>query len=500
MCNTMIQTDFGLFDPKFIGATIRIDTPASWEIFKNINNISWNDIKDKPQDEIFQILSVISVIDHEIRHFYDFLLSPYCNKIFKLKANILGNGLQLMLPLSTLNDNSNCIPVPITKWLRLDDTSRNEIIKEWNQWGSIQSAWNPIKIPTISKNIKLSTVFTEDFKKTVKSELPIDLLTAIVEQYELLEELINNTNNFEEKIQIHTFDILELSAILIQIQSIYISFGDEAAQLFMDNLISQWNKPFIKIFIALNNLLSNESFLLQSRMLSAIITWSLLGSIDLDGWDADPVIRLSKLLKHIQKCIDVNISNIDLIELFEEWNDNIGATSLRHTMSDLINKNELYVSKLEEKCKKADIIYSKEILEYIRNYKDASNHIINLFLAAPDKYVYPDLHLDNIVNFVNTPIKIILTSFELVINKEQIPNNWDIIKYREIDEDKLGIKSYVIELKIWKHKIINPEISLKISDYILLLDSLFITYNRDDMDLEILRDMDLLKKQLIEIF
>lgn len=81
-----IQLDFGGFDPSFVGVTIRFGNERIWRIYQAFRaSPDPLPVSSLPRDERFEALSAISVLSHEVRHFHDFLLTPYSARVFNLQ-------------------------------------------------------------------------------------------------------------------------------------------------------------------------------------------------------------------------------------------------------------------------------------------------------------------------------------------------------------------------------------------------------------------------------
>src|SRR5260221_3708 len=92
-----IQQDFGGFDPKFLGVTIKIASGENWQSVKS--QMEGRDpetefILAHPPRKAFELLSLATVLSHEFRHFHDFLVSPFGAEIFRSRIMALVNAQQ----------------------------------------------------------------------------------------------------------------------------------------------------------------------------------------------------------------------------------------------------------------------------------------------------------------------------------------------------------------------------------------------------------------------
>jgi hypothetical protein len=113
-----IQLDYGGFDPAFIGVTLRFSSARAWNTFDTFRKTDAPlHVGGLTRDEAFEAISTTTVISHEVRHFHDFLLTPYSARIFKLRIEALVNALQTVTQL--FQHDANCIPTPISTWCHL---------------------------------------------------------------------------------------------------------------------------------------------------------------------------------------------------------------------------------------------------------------------------------------------------------------------------------------------------------------------------------------------
>src|SRR5438093_714367 len=141
-----IQLDFGGFDPIFPGVSISFSRSEAWRTFEAYTASSSPLPLSGSDEEIFETLSIISVLAHEVRHFHDSLLSPYAIRVFRLRFHTLLNILQVLPDL--VKDGPNCIAVPLSKWGAFDQAERQKYLEELGNLPS-GSEWNPVSLPYI---------------------------------------------------------------------------------------------------------------------------------------------------------------------------------------------------------------------------------------------------------------------------------------------------------------------------------------------------------------
>jgi hypothetical protein len=113
-----MNLNFGSFDPSFLGATLRFPNSWMWKRFEVfLLRDELESLEGLTPQQRFMALGIQSALLHEVRHFHDFLLSPYHAHIFSLRLKSALNVNEL-LPL-LWRRGGNCLPVPLTSVVHL---------------------------------------------------------------------------------------------------------------------------------------------------------------------------------------------------------------------------------------------------------------------------------------------------------------------------------------------------------------------------------------------
>ena len=84
-----IQLDYGGFEPTFIGITANISTRNALDYWLSEHFAGLQvDLASLTTDARFEYLCTASTLAHELRHFHDFLISPYSARVFKHRVEI----------------------------------------------------------------------------------------------------------------------------------------------------------------------------------------------------------------------------------------------------------------------------------------------------------------------------------------------------------------------------------------------------------------------------
>ena len=140
-----VQRDFGGFDSKFLGVSVRIESERFFHILDELATTGAIDpslvSRSEPQQG-FEAVSAASVITHEARHFHDFLIAPAGAAILALRLLAYLNAIQF---LSAMRDGeiwktANCLPIPLPRWCMKAPEERDTFMGRVNAWRESEPA------------------------------------------------------------------------------------------------------------------------------------------------------------------------------------------------------------------------------------------------------------------------------------------------------------------------------------------------------------------------
>ena len=300
-----LQDDYGGFDTRFIGITLRM-WPKAWELHNHFMAADrdpgqvlqiGNKALRGSTEEAFEIFSIGTVLIHEMRHFHDFMLSPYGNHILRLRVLAAVNGLPLIAHMgSTVKE----IPVPITKWGQLSEADKLIFSGEWQR--------------LLGKDINI--------------KLAVDKIAfAEVEKaYDKIKDFVI-APPVSTQIPYHPHHIFEASAIAVQINNVFNVFGIPHADLFANYLLSSdVTRQYTLALRAWQALTDATGDLLDIRLLSAAVVWSILGNYETTGWSACPTVRFAKLVVFLSQ-EGLPDGNTSIPQLFDYWSQRLDTSS-----------------------------------------------------------------------------------------------------------------------------------------------------------------------------
>ncbi len=291
-----VQPDYGGFNPRFLGITLRYDSPENY-------NDAFRYHTDAPDDGAPDDLrSVIlrSVGDHEARHYIDFLLSPYSNAVFRLRLMSLVNAAQAIATARQIS--GSVLPIPLTRWAALDDQQREATEAEWTTLLEAPACAVPIPHWTradLSGDVPPGATPIAHLDDA--EQFPL-YLKAAARAYARIDQLTDGFVATRTLPYLRPVHVHEASALTVQLAAIHVGQGLAEALEFLTFLVESplpqakmWQKH-LELATMLERLHSGDQNPLAAvRRILTITVWAMLGSHALDGARACPASRFLTL-------------------------------------------------------------------------------------------------------------------------------------------------------------------------------------------------------------
>lgn len=470
-----IQLDYGGFDPAFIGITLRFSNARAWQTFDASRKAdAVLQLAELTPDEGFEAISTTSVISHEVRHFHDFLLTPYSARIFKLRIQALVNAHQTLSFL--FDDSPNCILTPISTWCRLTDTERQRELSYLPARPGDQQ-WKPVVIPFIQDET-LSHPQSPRVE-LVRDEALEQLIRAAMTAAQRIEELTYNPCTIREKASFQAWQVFELSGLLVQHQDVEQTRGAKASQFFVDYLLASRDNPYAQMLQLVAGPWKAAGRPLDRDMASAMATWSLLGSYEKDQWKACPSTRFIDLWQYLSKK-GIPASVDDLLILFDFWSEQLGLSTVADGLKETRKTFHQLVTLLDDYIKQFYSarffkIYGPMLKRVANGIADASDHMATEFNNDPFGYVFPGRYVNDASRFVSPILRIMFEGGGLTISDTQkaLERRGYIIQWAA-KTGKGDIISSMIEPYAFSEKsFLNPQDVDQLATMIGLTDFLF---------------------------
>ncbi len=455
MKQDIIQDDFGGFNPRFMGVSIMLGSPEAYEV---LIDYMLNDQASYYGDEktSLQEIAIKSVLEHEIRHYHDFLTSPYSNYIFRLRLMALGNGASALSEAQFVN--GNCLPIPITTWLTINNLQRKQQIEEWN--GFTKKPLMPVQLPTISKDDLL--VNSPPIIVDVEHLSPQEKFEAYVlhssKAYKRIEQIVEGFALDKKHNEVKPCNVYEVTALTIQIATIYQSQGLIPSLNFMDFLVNSnlsyaklWSDFFnVALFLEKKNSSksSEETLGWKLAIMMCMAEWCLLGNYGIEGKEACPTRRFERLLEHLLDDYTFSASwEGDVDSLWAHWDKKTSVTPWRKSLETLLafNKRGGDFYKSLVKIKKNPI--SDILEEVLQVYSRQQEVMINHLLTTPEKLVYPTDYLNAPHNTFPQPyLRLEFDNFGIAKTSQMTQGNFLKILEQFEHNGETYVKSFLLRL------------------------------------------------------
>lgn len=387
-----IQLDFGGFDPAFIGVTLRLMNARAWK-FHNEHRASDTPlpVAHLPPDERFEALSIASVLMHELRHFHDFFLSAYSARVFKLRLQSLANVMQILPYLFA--DEANCLPLPLPKWCRMDPTTRAKYLNRLPGRADRQP-WIPVALPQIHNSdppLQKGPVVLD------ANEALAQLIRAALSNHEWINEFAAGAFSQREKLHFQPWQILELSALIVQMQELWTTYGEAEVNHFILSVLAAEKSPYAAMLRVV--MYMEKQLGLPLQVASAVASWSLFGSYTKDKWNACPTARFSALWSHLQTR-GFEGSPEDIPDLFARWSHDLKLSTVEEGVRDAqgiyARAHDLLQSQFKASGSNLlDELGGTLFCRVAEGVARASAHMVRQFLADPGAYTHPLCYLQD---------------------------------------------------------------------------------------------------------
>lgn len=453
-----IQLDYGGFDPAFVGITTRFSTDSAWRAFQEHvgSGSPFRGSEDTP-DQKFEWLAVTSVLIHELRHFHDFLLSPYSARIFKHRVQLTLNALQLLPNL--IARSGNCLPVPISAWCRMEGARRSRELKYLPPRRS-GDVWAPIDLPVIhdldsDHDEMVGTIFAE--KGLIEG-----LIRAVSQGQRKIDEFTSNSDRDIQAGSLQPWQVFELSGFLIQIQDIWQTYGEEHTLFFLDYMSQKSNNPYWSIFRFAKSPWDVHGIHFDDRVISAMAFWSICGSFRTDSWSACPSHRLFQLVNQMARQNAEIEYKADLWSLWDQWSEQTGLSRVQDGLNETVFILRNLCKRTEEFATKDCEPWMREsfaltVLRVAYGVLRSSEHMVERLRSDPGAYVVPHRYVENPTDYVNPVLRQVFDAFEIEMEKspeELESRGFKLLWYRWVD-DRALIASMIRPFELTEHRFLD---------------------------------------------
>jgi hypothetical protein len=330
---------FGAFNPRFYGVSLLLSDASRLDAIRTY--MSADDIATWAKSSTLSLseAAMLSASDHELRHFHDFLLSPFGTAIMGLRMQASINGIQAMK--LTQKVPGRFLPVPLMRWISWDTERRRRWVLDTGSFFGIETDDDIVPIPHASElseiDVKIGLTAVNETSPIKEQLSKYVLLSAL--SYASMDRLRQDRFS-QHNIDLNADDLFESTAHLVQLQAIWTGQGEEALKAFFNFVLGSKTKqlkPLQLLFAALQ-----EQPLTFHRLLE-IFTWILFGSSkNLLGslknvWSAEhPAKRYLQVITLTSEASvrDFLTHPMNVDQLFEFLDEATESGSWRHNLQD----------------------------------------------------------------------------------------------------------------------------------------------------------------------
>lgn len=445
------QTDFGGFDPAFIGASLHFTSVDALKLFDAYRaSATPLPVHQLLLPERFEALSIFSVLSHEVRHFHDSLLAPYGALVFSRRIQMLVNLLEILPHLfdERLNPYANCLPVPLARWWRWSEPARQHWIENLPHREDGQS-WVPVNVPLykegdIPRDLTFDVRSIESFEK---------ILRVVVHTREQIQDLTFNPRTVRGATSFQPWQLFELAGMSIQMQDLWQMYGPNELQWFTDGITADRQSAYARVLLLAQRLCDMAGLDFSWALANVVATWCLLGSYERDGWDACPSLRFVKLWSVIENDgVDIDAG---IEALYDRWSKKLGVSTVREGVEEARKIYGRIPAMLEQKIVGIENSYvSSEHAELLVRVTTAmarsSAAMVDAFLDDVDTYAVPYAYLGSPQRYVSPNLRFLLQSTGKIFDasQEELEKRGLIIEWAIEENGKIVVLAYIEPLTL----------------------------------------------------
>jgi hypothetical protein len=461
---TLVPFDFGEFSPRSLGVTLNLPEGLGRCLYSMASFLMSDDPDEKryqflqdfleqEQDGGAQFIGVSygSAFIHELKHYHDYLASPFGCSVMMDHFLLLPHLFSVLQDLST----EPVIIIPLQSWRDLSDTLY-EVLRKRSQGGQFSRYPPERSVRTIG--------YAEDTLRRIQSW---------------------HSAPFMPNFPLATRQLIEAAAVETQKAQIAALFGPKRLAAFCDylNRIDE-----NRIYTGVSDLWQKVSENLGGASIPASVRNALLfcalcgraGSRP-DDQEAHPVARFILLLGYIRKYGKIPTEDT-ILDFLDEWADYYGLPTLNEAMAASAKKNEAYAQAMREiyrdRSEKDGWDFPEMLFDTYDSWIAAHDHMVSEILQNPMTYFDPSQYIGSGDRWVAAPIYISTTSTDLFgldspLFKRLKLRGWESVWGVELSEDEGAIAlMYHPDLSLGI-PVINREKALHLSTFIWLAFALW---------------------------
>ena len=404
-----IRQPYGSFDGRFpTGIILNVQSGEQWDILigrKVLNQAEIETFAQSDSPHLFSLVSLATTLDHEMRHFHDFILSPLGSSILTARLSIAMNSLQVFGRLTEASD-LNSLPLPLTRWVEMSANERDSYLMSISRF-------------LVNSGVNCSLTGP----KLSSSDIMFKALTAAGEAMKRITSFLTSRFSMAGVIDVGLVDVAEASALAVQAQAIWTVFGDSALNVFLAGLQIAPGTAYSRMANMLVGLCRHRN--IRWNAIGALTTWSLMGEVG----ELRPEIRFATAVADLMA--NDYPENAEPFELFDRWDKRHGTTSIAEVMRLSLGNDANMLNKRKEIAAASGNLIAVDLAEYFEAYCAARRDLVETFLADPGQYTDAFRYRESMFK-LRQPLIVIGGNFERSAD-ELKATGFTILGAREID-------------------------------------------------------------------
>lgn len=447
---------YGNFDLKYAGASINCNTDYKFRALEKFitrrRSHYYVNPDDVEPDKINDVYLYNTAYFHEARHVHEHLQCPVLSYMYKERLMALFHSLQFVFNWDDFNTfNYNTLPIPLNKWFRLTKKEKEEYIHIWTkEWHTTNLQVPDADVPPnkpLRDSSYIQTLLNTDAKERDNKLLDLMLLSsAYYDEYERIRAPKYDQGNCEYSIK----TLIEASAFAHQATAIALLFGAEGESYIHDIFSKAFeNKRFTNyttIITFIFRYLNYAGFDLQDLypFVSYLINWCLSGNVLSKNSIANPIERLKNFTEN-NLAAKITMQDIyhDPIGVFAYWDKQLGSDGLNYDEYCKYNFNEF--EKLKHAMSSIGYDHISQLYDHVVMIEQASDIMLHKFIEAPNKFMFPELYLKNLYDYINIPVRFVINA-PLKISKKELESpffDWSLCEENRNKEESNTIIHYI---------------------------------------------------------
>jgi hypothetical protein len=329
----MQHLPFGSFNPRFYGVSLTVGDRERFEALREYHNAETltPGAAGEGRQSIEEI-STISAIDHELRHFHDFLVSPLGTVMMGLRMQASINGVQAAMAIKRCG--GQYAPAPVGRWMQWNIAARQEWIRSTGRFFGIERLEDFVVLPS---GVDISHLTVNPGAHSIQDSLAPE--QELAGHAKAAAQAYSSMKSWRQQrvsdvgFDVAADDIFEAAAHIVQMQAVWNGQGAAAAETFLRFVLTSATRhlrPLQVLWTALERAPQTVS----AQRISELITWMMLGSGEDLAARGNPAFRYAVVLTlaAASPANEVFVDQMPTMRLFHRLDGIAGTTEWKRNL------------------------------------------------------------------------------------------------------------------------------------------------------------------------